>query len=290
MTIAFEEFEGSPTWSLGTGGFRGRRLFVVADADAVALAKQLLGSYTRVGGQITFTEGIPFPGFPQALVTSVSAEPLDGEKIDGTATSLQNGTNRFPGGVLLSAEYQTHSNAQTEGSGEGWGGIIPGTLIDYGADVSSEVLTVPGSQWLWDSDDAPLKSDMNVGRMISIVNHTVRYQRHPDPPVTAIRDLAGKVNAFNVILPNLDIAPQGNLLFLGARISTQFEFGENATLYDLELVFAEKTTTASNSWNKLFREDDGWELIGAKIDGDPPTAGDGPYDNGDFDDLFTTEN
>jgi len=277
VATAFEELEGSPTIQISDRGVTGTRVFRVAWSDWRSFAEELIGGFSRVGGTVTFREGKPFPGLPQALVTEVRVQPMDPANPDGTGLAgPASATNSYTeGGAKLTVRYATRENDQT-GDGSQFQGILPGTLLTYSQDLGSELLAVPGTSWQWASDAKQVKADLNVGVLVGVGQHIFLWERVARPPWETIRSHRGKVNSVDFPLPGTTAEPE-SLLFLGAQAERKFEFLGNASLWDIEYHFAEK----SAGWNKFFRAGQGFQKIEQK---DNP--GQLPYDTADLTQLF----
>ena len=289
MTVAFEELEGSPRIQLNEQGITGLRTFRVAWEDWQALARELVGSYRTLGLATQFLAPIEFPGLPNLIVVDVQVAPFDPQNPDGSAgVTLGARTNAYPaGGARLSATYATRFDQQHRSRND-LPDVPKGTYLIYRADLGAERQAVPGRAWRWSgslsADRVP--DDVNPGILVPSESFTLDWRRVPRPPWSKIRALRGKVNS----APLLGAAA-GTVMFLGARVSRQFQFLDDGGFWRLEYRFAENAKTLSDGttkvgWNYFFKETalagEHWVAIEDR-DGNPP------YVSGDLLELFQFE-
>ena len=285
MSIAFEELEGSPTVAIGPEGTFAQRIFRVAWADWPALAQELLGAYRRVGDQFHFTPPLEFPDLPGVVVTALSVAPMDPENPDGAAVgTLGSGTNRYPAaGARVTATYESLPDGSEPSRGDL--PVIPhGTYLTFRADLGSELITTPGRGWHWDApDDPPLPPDLHPGLVIPTGVFRLIWHRVAAPNWSAIRQLRGKVNATTFV----GGAP-GTVLFMGARIVREFEFGRGHGFWRVEYLFSERAIDLSEGalagWNHMYKEDPVDDQHWVRVLNDADQT---PYAEADLTPLFT---
>ncbi|MCE9545553.1 MAG: hypothetical protein K8T25_08555 [Planctomycetia bacterium] len=284
MTIAFEELEGSPVIAVGADGTTARRVFRVAWADWPQFVRDLIGSYRRAGTDYYFIPPLEFPGLPGVVVSSLEVSPFDPGNPDGTEVStLTSGTNSYPAaGAKITADYEALPADDEPSRGE-----LPatpsGTYLTYRADLGSEFHTTSSRGWHWDTAGSPpLAPDVNPGIVIPTGVFRLIWQRVVAPNWTAIRQLRGKVNDAPFVG-----AAAGTVLFLGARVVRQFEFGEGMGFWRVEYLFSERAIELAGGglagWNHAYKEQavngEHWLPL---VDED----GNGPYAAADLTPLF----
>ncbi|MCE9555204.1 MAG: hypothetical protein K8T91_17785 [Planctomycetes bacterium] len=254
MSVPFEELEGSPTVSIGPEGTVARRIFRVAWTDWLPLARQLIGSYRRVGEQFHFVPPLEFPDLPGVVVTALDVAPMDPENPDGAEVhSLHSGTNRYPAaGARITATYATLPDPTEPPRGD-LPAVPHGTYLTFRADLGSDFITTPNRGWHWEAtDDPPLPPDVHPGVVIPTGVFRLIWHRVAVPNWTAMRQLRGKVNAATFVG-----GPPGTVLFLGARVVREFEFGRGFGFWRVEYLFSERAIDQPDSvagWNHMYKE------------------------------------
>jgi hypothetical protein len=256
MTIAFEELEGSPTISIGPGGTVARRIFRVAWADWPALVQELLGTYRRVGGQFQFSPPLTFPDLPGVVVTGLDVAAMDPENPDGAAVgTLRQGTNAYPAaGARVTATYESLPDPAEPPRGD-LPSVPHGTYLTFRADLGSEFVTLPARGWHWDApDDPPLPPDVHPGVVIPTGMFRLIWHRVAAPNWSAMRQLRGKVNVAEFVG-----AAAGTVVFLGARVVREFDFGRGFGFWRVEYLFAERAIELTGGglagWNHMYKQE-----------------------------------
>jgi len=284
MSIPFEELEGSPTIVIGPDGTVAKRIFRVAWADWPALVQELIGAYRRVGDQYHFTAPLAFPDLPGVVVTALEVAPMDPENPDGANVStLQSGTNHYPAaGARITATYASLPDPAEPPRGD-LPPVPHGTYLTYRADLGSEFMTTPSRGWHWEAeDDPPLPPDVHPGVVIPTGIFRLIWHRVAVPNWGAIRQLRGKVNGGAFV----GGAP-GTVLFLGARVVREFEFGHGFGFWRVEYAFSERAIEQGGGvagWNHLYKEE---PVAGKHWVRAVNEAGDFQYSEADLSPLFT---
>jgi hypothetical protein len=282
--VTFEELEGSPKILINQQGVSATRTFKVAWADWQSLAQELIGIWRLLGGATYFVSPISFPGMTNLIVSDVVVEPYQPESPDANPqVSLGAFTNTYKGGAKLTAGYRTRFD-QNNNQRPDLPSVPRGTYLTYTADLSAELMTVPGRtfEWVGTSPAEFLADDVNPGILLPTGRFTLMWHRVLQPPWTAIRNARGKVNNATFLS-----APTGTVLFLGAQVTRQFQFIDDGGFWQIEYSFSENlkelTTGAKVGWNYLYKD----KKVGAEHwceirDHD----GRNPYLSADFAPLF----
>lgn len=286
MAVAFEELEGSPRLHIDHAGTRAVRLFRVAWTDWQDFSRELLGTYRRVGCAYRFEPPLSFPGLSDVVVTNLAVEPFDGGNPEGSAIrSITSGTNAYPvAGAKITVTYESLLSSTAR---SGLPSVPDGTYLTYQADLGADFLSVPGRIWKWEAppDDPKLPPDINPGLLLPTDTYRITWHRVAAPNWEAIRSLRGKTNDVTFMG-----AAAGTVLFLGARVSRQFQFGGDDGFWQVEYSFAEKSIELSGGgkagWNHFYKE----EAVGGENwveikDG----SGNKPYKSGSLASLFAFE-
>ncbi len=289
LPFGVEELEGSPLISINEDGTRATRMFRLPGWDLwPAFARELIGRFVLVGGNCTFVRPLAFPGHDNLIVHALDIAPLDPARPVGGFVGLEAGANRYPSaGAKVTAQYRTLfdiNNLPLPDSP----GVPEGTFLTFRADLGAESERVPGRNWVWDIAGEPtLPDDLNPHVLRPSGAYTLTWHRVLCPPWDAIRSLRGKINASSFLN-----APAETVLFLGAKVTRQFQFLEEGGFWEISYSFAESTKklrdrTTPVGWNHFFRRatapgEENWTLIKA-ANSAPPER---PYQAGDFDLLF----
>ena len=283
MPVSFEELAGSPTVRVTERETLAVRAFRVAWDDWPALARELVGSYSRVGCAFLFQPPIEFPSLPNLVVSEIEVEPFAPDSPRGElVTSLASGTNRYPdGGARVTATYRAAYDARNALRGD-MPTIPSGTYLTFAGELSAETQSTPGRIWHYAVTGSPiLAADTNPSVVIPTGSYRLSWHRVPAPPWDTIRSLRGKVNQATFLG-----APAGTVLFLGATLTPRFPLAEAGQLWTIQYAFAERTVplaSGSGGWNHVYKEQavsgDHWIPI-ADDSGNPP------YRAGDFGGLF----
>lgn len=238
--IEFEELAGSPVVEIGPQGVTAQRMFRVPWSDWNNFAGELFGVYKKVGGSIAYTTPLPFPDqSDNLLVEKVRIEPFDG-KISGTGLlNLTSGLASYPNGAKITATY-----IQKYVSGGDNPTPPDGVYMSYMADHGVEYTTVPGGFWEWTSDGKTLSEEANTGIVVPVTQHRLTMHNVLSVPESAISSLSGQVNSATFLGKAV-----GTMLFMGCQRQTQFAFSQNEIVWQLNYLFAERST----GWNKFWR-------------------------------------
>lgn len=282
MSVPFDELDDSPRFRIGESGTTAVRRFLVAWGNWQSFARELIGSYTIVGDGFTFV--IPSHVLlDNLIVADLAVDPWPAERItSGPLFSLASSPNDYPY-ALVTATYRTiydHDNR----SRPDLPSVPNGTILTYSADLGAEYMTVPGRVWQWvDPPDNPkVPDDVNPGLLLPSGAYRLTWRRVARPPWSAIRSLRGKVNDGTFVS-----APAGTVLFLGARVTREFQFLEQGGFWRVEYAFLESTRDLAGGgqagWNHFYKEQavagEHWVQIEDQ-DGNPP------YRSGDLATLF----
>jgi len=237
MTVAFQELAGSPRFVLDENGiFTARREFHVAWSDWRTLVDDLRGVVRRVDtkGYLVSAQA-NFPDFPALEVSRIEVEPFDPEHPDGTAplAAVSQGLNTYhASGARVRVEYKASDLSDESDKPKHQNG----TFLSWQREIGVDVLSVPGRYWRWTGGPTTdLEDDLPLGIRIPVATHSLTWTNLARPPEQAIRRLRGAVN--NVTFLG---APAGCVLFVGARITNQFQL-DGSTRHRLEYTFSEKT-------------------------------------------------
>ncbi len=284
MSIPFEELEGSPRLQIDALGTKATREFRVAWSDWQAFSRQLLGSYRRAGCAFRFESPMYFPDMPDVVVTDLSVEPFDGGNPEGNEIrSIKSGTNAYPAaGAKVTATYESIASASSRSD---LPSVPDGTFLTYRAELGADFLSVPGRVWKWDAppDNPKLPPDINPGILIPTDSYRITWHRVASPNWTAIRNLRGKINDGMFMG-----GASGTVLFLGAKITRQFQFVGDDGFWQVEYSFAEKSVDlvggGKAGWNFFYKEEavggENWVEI-------QDAGGNKPYKSGDLSSLFS---
>lgn len=279
--VEFEELAGSPKIRHRKNGASAMRMFRVTDwTKASDFAKELIGEYGAVGVVPVFSLPIPFPGYPNLLVTDLDIDPFDEQSPAGLIPStLGDVMNVYPGGAKITAVYQANFDATG-------GGIErpDGTTLVIDGDIGNELYPTPGRVWRWDIGGSPLVDPDTVpGVLVPTGDFTMTWGRIPLPPWTAMETQRGKVNA-----ATFNRCAAGTLLFVGSRYRRMFQYIQSTELWEMTYHFRQITKTRNDGtkvgWNYQYREQSSggehWHKI-LNLSGNPPYK-----EDGDFQTLF----
>ena len=283
MSITFEELAGSPAIRVGERETTAVRVFRVAWDDWPAFARELTGSYARVGCSFLFRPPLEFPGLPNLAVSEIEVAPFVADGPSGELVStLTSGTNRYPdGGARVTATYRTMFDANNGVRGD-LPSVPAGTYLTYAAELGAETERVPGRVWHWVATGSPIvPADVSPGVLIPTGSYRLTWQRVAAPPWSAMRELRGKVNDATFLS-----APAGCVLFLGATARHQFPLAEAGNFWTIEYAFAERTVplgAGSGGWNHFYKEQAAAGEHWVEIADDSDNR---PYRSGEFAELF----
>ncbi|MGE0609284.1 MAG: hypothetical protein AB7O62_19490 [Pirellulales bacterium] len=282
---AFEELDDSPRFHITEYGTSAVRRFLVAWPQWQDFARQLVGSFQIIGGGYSFV--LPSHLLLNNLIVSeLTVDPWPADRItSGALFSLGSSPNDYPH-ALVTATYRTiydHDNRPRPDLPD----VPAGTILTYAADLGAEYITVPGRVWQWaDPPDNPkLPDDVNPGLLLPSGAYRLVWRRVAQPPWTAIRSLRGKVNHASFVG-----APAGTVLFLGAKVTREFQFLEEGGFWRVEYSFLESTrelsSGGSGGWNHFYKQQavagEHWVAI-------QDEDGNAPYRAGDLTALFQFE-
>jgi hypothetical protein len=287
MAVSFEELAGSPRITASSQGVTATRVFRVGWADWPSLAQALIGSYKVISGNLQFIPPLAFPGLSNVVLAELNVEPFDPNTPDGTTgAAVATTTNSYSaGGARITATYRTLFDNVT-GSRPNLPGVPQGTYLTYSAELGAEYQTIPGRVWNWVTDGNPkVPDDTNPGLLIPTGTCQLTWQRVPLPPWDLIRSVRGKVNDSDFLG-----SPPGTVMFLGARVSREFQFMDDSGMWRLEYMFSENVKTLSTGdqvgWNYFYNQTaiggEHWVQI-------EDESGNAPYESDDFFQLFQFE-
>ncbi len=280
----FEELEDSPKIRLAKDGCTAQRRFRCSWDDWNTFAGELFGVRVNVGGTVSITQAVLFPGGQQQnlRVESVDIEPFDGTKPDGSSIiSLTQGLPTHANGALIVASYK-----QVFASGGDTPTVPDGTYLTYDANDSIGYTTIPAGYWEWETDSTLLDHEANTGIITATTHHHLGWHNLLSVPETAISRAGGTVNNATFMGK-----PAGTMLFLGAKRTTAFAFDNREVIWNLDYTFAEKSQRDASDptkvfgWNYFYRyKADGgthWLKVRAHL-----APQDNPYPSSDFSALF----
>lgn len=284
-----EELEGSPTLSINTDGTRATRIFrVPVWTDWSAFAALLIGSYNSVGGVVSVTPGIAFPGAPFLLCTGIEIEPMDAENPSGTNASLTYGTNEYPShGAKITASYTSRFDDNTAGH-PNTPNVPDGTWLEVEGDIGAEKVVIPARE-VWYSTGAPnepMGDDVTLHQVVPLEEFSLTWNYVTRPPWTAMRGKVGKVNSAAFFGHDAE-----QVLYLGSTYNRQFQFVQNPGFWKISHKFAARKTFKANGdpvgWNHVLRANGtSADFVAATFDS---TILDPPYRTTTFDALFAYE-
>jgi len=285
MAIVFEELAGSPVVTITPTGTVAVRTFRVAWADWQDFAHLLVGRYRTVHCAFVFVRPMEFPGMPNLVVSDLKVEPFDPENPDGSAiTTITRGTNTYPdAGAKITATYRTLFDADNQPR-ENLPSVPDGTHLTYSAQLGAEYQTVPGRVWNWVGalGNPQLPPDVNPGVLVPTGTYRLKWHRVALPPWDTIRAMRGKVN--NATFGG---SPAGTVLFVGARITRQFQFSDEGGFWQIEYSFSEKTVELNSAvkvgWNYQYKEKAVSGEHWVEVNDDDGRA---PYQEADLSSLF----
>lgn len=284
-TSAYEELAGSPQVGTTAGKLTATRRFRVDGSHLINFIGDLWGRYLRVGNQVYISGPAYFGNFKNVIVNAVDAEPFLGDGgVPGTISDL-NATPDYSD-WLITAKYENVPGSE-DNSGKP---TVPNeTFLTYSTDIGAEYMTIPGRKWHWTGTSINLEEDVNAGLLIPTETITMTWHRVALPPVTAIRNCRGCINAATFLNHTA-----GCVLFLGAKISRDFQVIDTG-LWKVEYQFKVKENEPTYSgtaagtkfgWNYFYRSPvtaaENWQEI-LNENTEPP------YRDKDFTTLFTYE-
>jgi hypothetical protein len=296
--VGASELPGSPTLDITHQGMEGQRIFWLNDPSGlewIPFVKGNFGGWSVVGTleglACVYTPPIPFPGFVNLVPDRVRVEPFmpsspagevpDGALIGSTLTT-------YPSGQKITIGYRTMYNVSQQR--QDMPGVPTGTFLTYEADIGAEVLSTPGRTWTWvkqkkitndknqqvtavvptDFPAAAVDTDVSPGVTIPTGTFKLTWERVLFPPWGAIRALRGKVNSVKF----MGCEP-GTVMYLGAHVSRQYQFSDDAGFWKIEYMFNERSVQLNSGtivgWNYFMRPvekggangGENWCLIGA---------------------------
>ena len=133
---------------------------------------------------------------------------------------------------------------------------VPEGHLTHDRDASAEMITVPEHGLVWFPGNDPLGPDIDAGKVLPTITHTMNWLGCSAPPFTALSELLGTVN---------------EIQFMGAAAMTLLYAGYGARqrvddngdlLYDLSITFVELAHEEAGlaagvlaGWNHLYRPD-----------------------------------
>lgn len=213
--------------------------FIQSYEDCDRFINALVGAGTLTGpisgGKVTRNTPHFHPQAPN--LACVSASLITGL---GNPSINVSGLPDYDGGALIAAEYRALSwDAITPDTNNS---IDPATSILYATqslNMSSEIFTVGESKFKYvggGETDVPLKFS------IPITELTLTFHRYPYLPMTAVRNLGGKVNSTTFLG-----AQAGCVLF--KHCNTEREFNSDGSVCQkVIMVFVERRSTAKWNW------------------------------------------
>lgn len=281
--ISFEELENSPRIHISTAGMTATRVFLVAWADWINFAHEVIGTYRIVGGTAVAIKPIPFPQQPNLIADEIAVEPFLPDNPDGsTAITLGSNLNAYTsGGTRITVTYRTRFD-ETNLPRSDLPSVPNATYLTYQADLGAEVITIPGRMFEW-ADGTKIPDDVNAGIVVPTGTYTLTWHRVLQPPWTVIRAMRGRVNASTFLG-----APAETVLFLGASIIREFQLISDGGFWRVEYRFAENTKELASGtkvgWNHFWRENvaggEHWATVTAHDNSEKI------YKTGDFTTLF----
>jgi hypothetical protein len=237
------------------------------ETDAVINA--LMGSTSTAGSSTIHVPGFPCPTSPN--LTCMDAY-VQGE---GEVNTHDGGPVRFnlpkirATFGIRSWEQAASEDPQQFNSFVGNPGG-PTTYAIHSMDYSHEAVKLPNSAYSFGSPPN-LPADLPIVKVVGLCTLNVELKKVPYLPSITIMGLVGKVN--NDLFLG---APKGQLLFLGARTSKEFE-SDGTRVQNVAYTFRFR----EQPWNFFLRPDTGeWDFVQTK------TGGKKPYENKDFTPLI----
>lgn len=273
--IAYKELKGSNIVHAALNRITATRVFRTAWGDRLAFGRKMVGEIVLASdGSTSVLQPKQHPEMPGLFAIEFTCEPYH----DSSKIVAKTSGNEVDDPIEYDFAKVTVKYDASSGTFTGGGNTV--TLITEEVNISSQVMTVPGSLFYWAGGTTPVP-DANVGLIIGMVEDSVVFHRAATNKRSIVKSLVGKVNnaAF------LD-APIGSMLFMGAQ-SRRSVTSDGVTFFELRYSFKTRllpnASTQEDSWQKLFRQETGvWTKIVQQGDGTTP-----PYAYGDFSQLFT---
>lgn len=250
MPATFEELDDSPTGEWEYGLFKGMRKFLVEWNSINEFVIDALGSPTGFNGT-GVVDPARFPGFPTVVAKKAKLKPAS-SRIDTNSSAVLS-DQLGPPPVVANTNKYSHVIFEIEYGSLPIGGAQPnkpnvpsGTFLEIDWDVGGEFLQVPGRSFVWDPTDpnipaTDIPQDVTPGVFIGRTELLMTWYYVNRPPVTAIRQLRGRVNSTAFIGVPLD-----RVLFNGARYRETYDInGDFRT--NLVFSFSEVSKHSTNS-------------------------------------------
>lgn len=261
--ISYAEHEGSPTYQVSNSKLTPTRIFNIAWGDVDAFIGELFPSAQQAGTDYTVGTPLTFPDKDWLVPQSASVAPLDPQNPvwDDAA-----GMNSYPaGGALVTVQFgQDTTNTSNDGSDSDM------KLVTHDVSIGGEFLTLPKAHCLWwdagGANERIQEEDVNPGKLIPTLEHTVTMHNVVAIPWTAIGAKFGSVNEGDFSLADFTAA-EGTLLYLGPNANHDINLsGSQAWTishrFSQRIVAGEAVAGAAIGWNHFFRPSSGkWQHV-----------------------------
>jgi len=244
------------------------RVVVIAGNEAATLIQDLFGASFVAGWGYVYSKRALHPLYTWLRAESVSFEPDDPTKTTGYYYDRVRATITYKGQCL-------NRNSSPED---------PTGHITHTRAGGSEFLTLPGHQYVYDSDGAKLPADQDIGLRLPFVVHTFTWSGVSAPPFPDLDSMTGKVNA-----SSFAGIPAECLLFETYNSQREFDANGDKT-YQLSYTFKEtfRRNMLSDKrfgWNHYPRPGSGMANFWHRIR-NPMTTDTGMFTTADFSRLF----
>ena len=249
MAVDFTERTGR-TWSLGVNSGSAVRVLEIAGSDIEALYAELLGFEEEPNVGFTIKDPKQHPDFTWLRVDNIQIAPTQPED------PPKEGENNEYKRVLATVSY-TAVFLPTPPTGGGTRPPEPtpeaGTYIEHTHEFSADIMTLPGHAFKWLVDNKQVAADIDVGKVIGMTTHTIKWTNVTSPPWDAIREKRAKVNDAEW----LDMATE-SVMFMGATAEATHD-AQGRERWNLSYVFMERTIDVQGAdgspygWNHFYR-------------------------------------
>ncbi len=274
MAVSYIERAGR-TWSLGQSSAGAVRILEIAGSDIEAFFAEYLGFTEAEGVGFTMGDPIQHPDFAWLRVDDIQVAPVTPEKPpQDTSTTYDRvlATVSYKG-IFLPTPPTSGGTRPKEPTPE------PGTYIEHTHEFSADMMTLPGQAFVWSNDNKPVAADIDVGKVIGMTTHNIKWQNVTSPPWDEIRNKRGKVNTEEWI----DMAAE-SVLFMGSTAEATHD-ASGRERWNLSYTFMERTIDIIGTkygWNHFYRagKNPEWQKIKQAV------AANNVYETTTLDDLF----
>lgn len=249
VTVAYEELQGSPSFSSDGSNWTGNRSLKCAFSDAPTLVDQLLGSVIQSpNGNVIYLGADRFPLIPSMVAKSATVKPFPGLPAQPLGVAQKDATYNY---AQVDVTYVT----PTYDPGEPGQASSSQVFVTERLVLSNQYITIGPRETWWDAAKTQAV-DYQTKFVVPqrLMDYTYERKRYPGPLPTSLINLVGYTNQASVKSVQLGFTfPAETLLFEGAELSRETVLVNGGKTFVQAWNMVQRFKYKESGWNKFLK-------------------------------------